>query len=126
MRAHVRKGRLDAECEDDDPRDHRQVQVGEGVAGHPGPNRLVGLAKLPLGDGRDDVEVDPPERRDDRDAQQCRDDDSGSEPACADAEGDDRLAEGDDDDQAVTFCEVGRIDAPVLRAAEPEPAVVDR
>jgi len=84
------------------------VQVGEGVAGHPGPNRLVGLAKLPLGDGRDDVEVDPPERRDDRDAQQCRDDDSGSEPACADAEGDDRLAEGDDDDQAVTLCEVGR------------------
>src|SRR5439155_25230522 len=61
VRVHVDERFLDAEREDDDPRDHWQVQVRIRVAGDAGALRRPRLAQLPLGDCRHDVEVGPPE-----------------------------------------------------------------
>ena len=67
----------------------------------------AGFRKLPFRDERDDVEVRPPERCGHRDAQDRGSDHSRVQLASrADADRDDRLAEGDDDDEPVTLREM--------------------
>jgi hypothetical protein len=70
----------------------------------------------PLGDQRHDVEVQPPQRRRDDDAERGGGHDAGLdlEPLGADADGDDRLAERDDDDQPVALGEVAGHELPPL------------
>ena len=66
-------------------------------------------------DQRDDVEVDPPERRAERHAHGSGGTLPDAEPGLgADADRDDRLAEGDDDDQAVALGEVAGVQLPAL------------
>ena len=112
--------RLQAEGDEDDPGDHQQVDVGVGVAGE-----LVlrppdlGFAEPPGRDQGDDVEVGPPERRGEEDAEHG----GGADPEVegaggADPDRDDRLAEGDDDDQAVALGEVAGDELPALGAEE--------
>ena len=63
---------LEAECEQDDPGDHRQVQVAVEVARKPSAGRAARLRQLALRQDGDDVEVRPPEGRDDDDAEDRR------------------------------------------------------
>ena len=68
---------LQPEREQDDAGDHREVQVGVGVAGHVVLIAAgLGCAEPPLGDYRDDVEVDPPQRRERGDAERGGGDDA--------------------------------------------------
>jgi hypothetical protein len=119
---------LQAECEQDDARDHRQVEVAVAVACESHARCAARLRELTLRADGVDVEVRPPERGDDDDAEDgCRDD-AGRERNAggADADRDDRLAEGDDDDEAVAFGEVRRRYAPALAVADQGAQVVDR
>ncbi len=80
---------------------------------------------------RDDcgyVEVQPPERRDDRDPERCRDEHSRVQvEAGAEADGDDRLTERDQDDQPVSLREVLGRDPPAASHTDHGRAeVVDR
>ena len=105
---------LDPDGEEDDARDHRQVEVAVRVAGHRELRVPGRLAQPALGDERDDVEVRPPQRRRDGEAEQRGRDDTGVEHGRADADRHDRLAQGDDHDQAVTLGEVTGGEPPTL------------
>ena len=111
----------------DDAGDHGQVHVGVGVA-----RDLVAFASFPraleasAGDDRDDVEVRPPQRcRDDHSQHRCHDDARTDGGARADADGDDRLAEGDDHDRAVALSEMSGHELPAVDAKQERPAEVE-
>ena len=111
-----------------DAGDHREVQVGVGVAGD-----LVALApsarfrQAPRRDDRGDVEVDPPQRRRDHDPEQRRDDDAGVDRRLrADADRDDRLAQRDDHDRAVALGEVPGHELPAVGAEQERAARVEQ
>ena len=108
--ADVLDRRLETKCEQDDPGDHRQVQVAVEVASEPGSLRAARLRKLTLRHDGDDVEVRPPERGDDDDPKDGGADDAGGEREAGGpyAERDDRFAERDDDDEPVPLGEVTR------------------
>src|SRR5215204_5118518 len=112
--------RLEPESEQDDPGDHRLVQVAVVVAGEPrsrGPGRL---RELPFRHDGDDVEIGPPERGDDDDTEDGGGDDARGEREAggSDAERDDRLSESDDDDEPVPLREVCRRDVPAPPPAD--------
>jgi hypothetical protein len=123
----VRQGLLDAQGEQHDAGDHRQVQVGEGVA-----RDLVALLsggrvdQSPRGHKRDDVEVQPPQAGDQDDA-----DDGGGRDAGVDdvlgpgADRDDGLAQRNEHDQAVALGEVVGDQAPALAVDEERAAHVE-
>ncbi len=124
----MREGRLHAERKQDDPRHHRQVKVGEQVAGEHGALLALGLHQARQADVYRPVEVRPPQGAGHGDAQQRGRDGPGiqRQPGGADADGHDRLSEGDDDDQPMALDEVLRRDAPAAHAGHQEPQVVDR
>ena len=101
---------LQAECEEDDARDHRQMEVAVVVACELGALHALRCRESTVRADGVDVEVRPPERGDDDDAEDGGRDDAGRERHSrrADADRNDRLAEGDDHDQIVTFGEVRR------------------
>ena len=114
--------------EEDDSRDHHEVEVAVRVAGE---GRLLGPRRPPellLDHDRDPVEVRPPERGRDGHPEDCRRDHTRRErnPRRSDSEGDDRLADGDDHDQAVPLGEVAGREAPSLPTAHDHAEVVDR
>ena len=118
---------LDAKGGEDDPGDHGEVQVRVGVA-----RERVALPTLhrlrepAFRDQRDDVEVDPPECRREADTEHGRGDDLGRQlDLRTDAEGDDRLAERQDDHQVVPLGEVTRHQAPSLGPEQCRPAPVE-
>jgi hypothetical protein len=88
----------------------------------------VAARSFPFRDGRDDVEVRPPERGGDGDSQQRAGDDArvDAESGRADSQRHDRFAERDDHDQAVALSEVRRFDLPVFGSPQYQAAVVDR
>ena len=111
-----------------DARDHREVQVRVGVAGH-----LVSLAPYggggepPLGHERDDVEVQPPERRGQHHAERRRGDDARVDMSVrADSDRHDRLAERDQEDEAVALGEVPGHELPPVGAEEVRPSHVQQ
>ena len=118
---------LQAECEQHDARDHRQVEIAVVVACESRTRRAARLRKLTLRADGVDVEVRPPERGDYDDAEDGGRDDAGRERNArgADADRDDRLAEGDDDDEAEALGEVRRRDAPALAAADQGAQIVN-
>ena len=113
---HVREGLVEGEGGEHDAGHHREVEVGVGVAGERVPLGALGrLGEPSFGDDGDDVEVDPPERGGEPDAEASGDDDRGRElDLRPGAQRDDRLSEGEDDDEVVPFGEVGRGELPVL------------
>ena len=119
---------LDAEREQLDAGDHRQVQVGERVARQRVARDAVQLPQAPLRDRGDDVEVRPPQARGGDQREHGGDRDRGVERlvAGADPDRDDRLAERDDHDQREALGEVGGVHAVARHAAHERPAVVDR
>ena len=117
---HLAQRLLQAERDEHDAGDHREVQVGVGIAG-----QFVSLA--PLGragqasrrDQRYDVEVDPPQGGRQGDSQhRGRNDARGQVRRGASSDGDDRLAQGDDDDQPVALGEMRRDEPPALRSEQ--------
>src|SRR4029453_6382494 len=98
--ADVAKSRLEAESEEDDAGDHREVEIAVRVAREP---CLLDTGRLPEPRPREDrghVEVEPPERRDDDDREPRGDDDSRRQlEAGTDAARNDRLAQGDEEDK---------------------------
>ena len=88
----------------------------------------VQLHEPPPREDRGHVEVEPPQRRDDDEPERGRHELSGAQlEAGADADCDDRLAERDQDDQPVPFCEVLGRDSPAATHADHDRAeVVDR
>ena len=124
--ADVRHRLLDADREEDDAGDHRQVEVAVRVAGHPELCAARRLAEPPLRNQRDHVEVRPPERGGDGEAKQGSGDDAGIERGCTDPDRHDRLAERDDHDQAVPLGEVAGREPPALAAAHVRAEQVDR
>ena len=100
----------ETEGHEHDAGDEEEVGVGVGVAGEPCPLDPRRLPQHVLGDAGDDVEVEPPQAHGDgQTAQQC----GGVAPPQVGAgrrgpDGDDRLADGDDDDEAEAFGEVRR------------------
>ena len=123
----MRQQRLDPQGEEDDAGDHREVQVGERVARDA--HLLGAAARCAAGArrqarrsrSRPTTSPRPPPRR----AARADDPRVELEAGRADPERDDRLAERDDDDQAVALGEVAGDDAPALGAAGDEAAVVD-
>ena len=118
---------LEAQRGDHDRHDHRHVRERERGAGQPGPglDRLVG--QRPLADQCADVEVGPPHRRRQHQAERGGDQDRPGDRELGDADADrhDRLAQRDDHDQAVPLGEVaGGGQPPPGRAAEPGADVV--
>ena len=120
--------RLHAEREQDDPGDHRQVEVRVEVARQHRSllARRVGQPGLVDVDGP--VEVRPPQGGGDDDSKDRGRDPGGVErqPFGADPDRHDRLSDGDDHDQPVALHEVLRRDAPAPHADDDEPEVVDR
>ena len=117
----VRDHELVADGGDDDPGDHRDMEVGVGVAGQS--PAVVGRVEPDLGNTGDVVEVQPPERgrREERDGngrppreRRCRD----LTPSARD---DDRLAERDDHEELEALGEMGALDLPIGRWTPPEP-----
>ena len=120
--------RLEAEGKQHDPGDEDQVEVAVGVQREPVQLEAPRLDEPSPREDRGHVEVEPPERRDDHDPERRPDDDPGleDEPR-TDADRDDRLAERDQDDQAVSLGEVLRRDPPASSDADHDgPEVVDR
>jgi hypothetical protein len=75
----------------------------------------LGVGEPALGDQRDDVEVEPPQRAGHGDAEHGRGDDAGVHVmARAHPDRDNRLTQGDDDDQAVALGEVASPQLPAL------------
>ena len=105
--------RLEAEGEEHDAGDHRQVEVAVGVQREPVQLEARRLYEPPPREDRGHVEVEPPERRDDDDSERRRHEYSRIQlEAGAEADGDDRLAERDQDDQPVPLGEVLGRDPP--------------
>ena len=95
------------------------MEVAVRVARHRELGGAGQLAQLPLRDDRDHVEVQPPHRGGDGEAEQPRHDRTRVElVARTHAERDDRLAERDDHDQRVTLGEVPGGETPALAAAD--------
>ena len=105
------------------------MQVGVRVARQPAARLALEPGEDPLGDQRDDVEVDPPQRHRHQRAPAAPPRTTGDgDRVVGDTgtDGHDRLAERDDDDQPVPLGEVRRaVDAPALGAGEEDAAVVD-
>jgi len=114
----VGQGPLQPEGDEDDPGDHREVQIRVGVPGQRVALPAFGrLGQPTLGHQRDDVEVGPPEGGGQPDPEHRGDDDAGGEVGLrGDAERDDGLAEGEDDHQVVALGEVGRDQGPPVHA----------
>ena len=117
---HVSQGLLQAERQQHDAGDHREVEIRIGVA-----RDLVSLPALggarqpPRRHQRHHVEVQPPHGGRDDDAEHGRGDDTGVHAGLGtDADGHDGLAERDDHDQAVALGEVRRHQLPSLGAEE--------
>ena len=105
--------RLEAEGEEDDAGDHQQVEVAVGVQGEPVQLDALRLHEPPPREDRGYVEVEPPERRDDDDCERGGQQHSRIQlEAGAEADGDNRLAEGDQDDEPVPLGEVLRRNPP--------------
>ena len=111
------------------PGDHREVEVGVGVAGQlvllaprrarPAAAPATSATTSKYSHHSAAASAMPEHRR--------RDDARGRRRASApDADRDDRLAEGDDDDQAVALGEVARDELPALGAEEERPAHVEQ
>ena len=123
--ADVTDRRLQAECEEDDPGDHRQVEVAVGVQRKPVQLQAPRLHEPPPHEDRGDVEVEPPERRNNDDSKHRRRDHARTElEPGAEPDGDDRLAERDDDNQPVPLGEVLRRDPPAAAGADHDRAEV--
>jgi hypothetical protein len=123
----VGQGLLHPEREEHYPRDHRQVEVRVGIAGHSRARVALRLRERPAGHQRDHVEVGPPHRRRDRHPEDAAQDDPGvelREALGARAQRDYRLPERDDDDQRVALGPVLRPDVPALAAAAEQHAAV--
>jgi hypothetical protein len=120
--------RLEAEGEEHDAGNHRQVEVAVGVQREPVQLEARRLHEPPPREDRSHVEVEPPERRHNNDSERRRHDDSRIQlEAGAEADGDDRLAKRDQNDQPVPFGEVLRRDPPAAPDADHDRAeVVDR
>ena len=103
------------------------MQQGVGVARHPQLRDAGRRGEPLLGHHRDDVEVRPPQRADDAGGEQRREHGLQPEldPLRADADGDDRLAEGDDHHQPEALGEVARVHVPALDARGEHEAVVE-
>jgi hypothetical protein len=107
---------LDTQGGEHDAGDDREVPIGVGLHGQLGPGLAVRLQQSVLGRQRHHVEVQPPQadrggHPEDGREQQRRADGLGGG---AHADRDDRLAEGQDDEQAVSFAPVpGAVDPPV-------------
>ena len=124
----VAERRLEAEGEEDDAGNHRQVEVAVGVQREPVQLQALRLHQPPPCEDRGHVEVEPPERRDHNDSERRRHDHSRIQlEAGAEADGDYRLAERDQNDQRVPFGEVLGRDPPAAPHADHDWAeVVDR
>src|SRR5215210_2015571 len=121
----VEEGLLHAECQQHYPRDHREVQVAVGVARDPEPALAFRLSEVALGDKRDNIEVRPPEREGDDQAQEGRGHGPGVELAVQPgADRDDRLPEGDDQDQREALREMARRHAEAAYAEDEGPGEV--
>ena len=122
------EGLLHAEREEDDAEDHRHVEVRVQVEREPRAIGTVRVGDPGLRHVDDPVEVRPPQGRSD-DHPEHGGRDPGRiqrQPGRADADRDDRLSEGDDDDQPVTLDEVRRRETPAPPAADERTEVVDR
>ena len=124
----VCEGLLEAEGRQHDARHHREVQVRvrvpcEHVAR--APFRRQGQASCVH--ERDDVEVRPPQGGGEADPEHRRRDHAGGEiDPGTDTQRDDRLAERQDDDQAVALGEVPRHQLPPSHAEQRRAAPVDQ
>jgi hypothetical protein len=124
----VAERRLEAEGEEHDAGDHRQVEVAVRVQREPVQLEAARLHEPRAREDRGHVEVEPPERGDDDDAERSRHDHSRCElEPGSDADRNDRLAERDQDDQPVPLGEVLGRHAPAAADADHDRAeVVDR
>jgi hypothetical protein len=118
---------LQPEGHEHDAGDHRVVQVGPRVSGQ----RVLVTTRWRRGQslGGDDghrVEVGPPHRREDGHSDDGGDHHAGGDAAFGpDPDRHDRLAEGDDDEQAVALGEVLRHELPSADAGEERHSDVD-
>src|SRR6266496_1705315 len=95
------------------------MEVAVGVAGESRALHTACLSKPRSGKDRGHIEVEPPQRRDDDDPKRGSNDHTSHElQAGTDADSNDRLAERDQDNQAVTLGEVLRRDPPSFSEAE--------
>ena len=115
--------RLEREGEDDDPGHHRWVQVRIGVACERGALGAAPRCEQLLAADGEEVEVRQPERARDDQAEDGADDDARAEPGAAssDADGNERLADRDDDDEPVALDEVPRRNAPAAVLSDQRP-----
>ena len=118
---------LEAERKQHDAGDHREVEERKRVARDlvlllPGPRVLEPAG----GHERHEVEVERPQCRGNRDSQHRGRDHPGVDPVLgADADRHDRLAERDDDDQAVALGEVTGLELPAPRPEQRRATHVD-
>jgi hypothetical protein len=95
------------------------MQVAVGVAGESRTLHSTCLSKTSPREDRGHIEVEPPQRGDNDDSKRSSNDHAGHElQAGTDADGDDGLAERDQDDQAVTLGEMLRRDSPSFSETE--------
>src|ERR687893_2922972 len=107
---------LDADCADDDAGDDREVPVRVGLNRHPDARLALRVAEPVLRGTGDHIEVQPPQAQSRRDAEHGPSEQRRADRLAggADPDGDDRLADSEDDEQAVALGPVGRaVDAPV-------------
>ena len=119
---------LHPERKEDDAEDHRHVQVRVQVAREVRALGTLRISEPGLRDEGDPIEVGPPQgRRDDHPQQGGRDPRGIERQSCrADADRDDRLSQGDDDDESVSLDEVRWRDVPPPPTADQRAEVVDR
>ena len=115
------------EREEDDPCDHREVQVRVGIAREGDAFGSVPLDEQLLRTDREEVEVREPERGGDDEAEQRRDDhlDAEIDAPSPETDRDQGLTDGDDHDQPVALDEMRRRQPPPAHAAEERPEKSD-
>ena len=122
--AHVGERLLHPDCEEDDPSDHREVEIAVRVSRHRQLRLARRLLQLALRDDRDDVEIRPPESAGDREPEEHGCEDAEPELGLGGAypERDDRLAERDNQDEGVALREVAGRESPAcLLYTSPSP-----
>jgi hypothetical protein len=111
---------LHREREEHDADDHREMRVRVHVAGERHAFRALEIVEHPLAADRKEVEVGEPERGGDEEPEDRGHDlaQPDADPGGADPDRDERLAERDDQHQAVALREVRRVHVPARRPAQ--------
>ena len=119
----VRQRRPHRERKKDDPGHHREVQIGVRVSRQGDTLLAATVHQQPLHPDREEIEIRQPERCRDQNSKHRRNDHLTSKPSApgAQPDRDERLAERDDQNQAVPLGEVPGVDTPAAHANQDRP-----